>query len=604
MFTAIIGLDAFDPQKFERLYNQGRLPNLGRLADEAGYATLRVSDPPQSEISWTSIATGLNPGGHGIFDFVHRDPLSYTLVPSLLPTKRTALGINFVSPYNARTIFEQATHDGYPATAFWWPATFPARLDLPVHNIPGLGTPDIQGRLGLGSAFSADLPAHNPKHKTPVEQLRKQGNGRYSGVLLGPRLKGGNAELPFQLDILDEHRACMSIGKQSITLSLGVWSPILEVSFKVGFLSSVKAITRIILKQAGATPSLYFLPLQIHPLASPWPYATPPGFVKETWNTSPFLTLGWPQDTTALEEGWIRDDQFLTLCEEIETTREKIFTYHLRKTREGLFAGVFDSLDRIQHMFWRDHPEIIDAWYERLDGLVGRIERILPPRARLLVISDHGFNRFEYKVHLNTWLEANGYLKYKPGNNDPSITNVDWSQTRAYAIGLNSLYLNIAGREGQGMLNPAERDTLSSEIQSQLLALRGPDGQAVVQQAPTQAEAFEGPLSAYGPDLLIGYAPGYRASSETGTGGWAASIFETNQDHWGADHCISAAAVPGVLFSSQGLQSLSNPSYQDIPALAIGKAVDQPGNPSPPPTAASGEDQKTIEERLKSLGYL
>src|SRR4030065_243623 len=119
MRTVIIGLDAFDPVVFERLLNHGRAPNLAKFVDKQGYSRFSVSNPAQSEVSWTSIATGLNPGGHGIFDFVHRDPVSYTPYVSLLPTKSGLTGTPFVSPFSARSLFHQAVRQGYPAASLW-----------------------------------------------------------------------------------------------------------------------------------------------------------------------------------------------------------------------------------------------------------------------------------------------------------------------------------------------------------------------------------------------------------------------------------------------------------------------------------------------------
>ena len=135
------------------------------------------------------------------------------------------------------------------------------------------------------------------------------------------------------------------------------------------------------------------------------------------------------------------------------------------------------------------------------------------------------------------------------------------------------------------------------------MTLNGPDGRQAIQQVSPQKEAFDGSLTEYGPDLVVGYAPGYRASAQTGLGNWEDRIFEANSDHWGADHCIAPGAVPGVLFSNQGLANFPHPSYRDIPALAIGKNVQSSGAIKPPPTAGN-EDQKIVEERLKSLGYL
>lgn len=114
-------------------------------------------------------------------------------------------------------------------------------------------------------------------------------------------------------------------------------------------------------------------------------------------------------------------------------------------------------------------------------------------------------------------------------------------------------------------------------------------------------EAFEGPLAQYGPDLVLGYAPKYRASSETGLGGWGDETIEPNSDHWEADHCIDLAAVPGVLFSNRGLDNFPNPSFADIPEMTIGKELSARIASGP---VGTDEDQDVLEERLKGLGYL
>ena len=585
MHTLIIGLDAFDPGIVERMFAAGKLPHLSKFVSQDGYSRFAVANPPQSEISWTSIATGLNPGGHGMFDFVHRDPASYALNVSLLPTKKSVLGTSFTFPHNAPTIFDQAAKEGFPSTALWWPATFPAHLDSPVQNIPGLGTPDIQGRLGVGAAYSLDPALKDEKFKTPVEALKQTGKGRYSGFLKGPAQQKGKqlqeTILEFQLDVVDDQSARLTIGKQALTLTRGKWSPIFQVVFKVGLFVGIHAITRVVMNQVDPAV-LYFLPLQIHPLHSPWPYASPPGFVRQTWNTcGSFLSLGWPQDTTGLEEKWITDDQFLQLCDSIFSTRRNIFLHHLKSFNEGLFANVFDSLDRVQHMFLRDRPDVIESWYQKFDDLVGLAEKLVQNKGwqdtRIIVVSDHGFTHFDHKLHLNRWLLEHGYLTLKLDHQEQGLRSVDWSQTRAFAVGLNSLYLNQQGRESQGCVSPDQREALSEEIRAQLLALKGPDGRQVIQQVSLQKEAFDGPLTEYGPDFLVGYTPGYRASSQTGLGNWENTLFEANIDHWGADHCIAADAVPGVLFCNQGLSNFPHPSYRDIPALAIGKNVEKSG---------------------------
>ena len=612
MRTLILGLDAFDPSVFERLSSLGKLPNLGRYIQIGGYSRFGVANPSQSEVSWTSIATGLNPGGHGIFDFVHRDPATYSLYPSLLPTKRSLGGTQFASPFTARTIFDQVASQGYPATSLWWPATFPARLESPVRTIPGLGTPDIQGKLGVGTLFTTALKGPMQVGKTPNEPLRADGKDRFRGILNGPKqqTRGGvqTSALEFQIDRIDENSARLMIGSGTFDLKLGSWSPIFEVSFQLGRLISVQALARVLVGQLQPDLRLYFLPLQLHPLHSPWHYATPGGFVKETWQAKgPFLTLGWPQDTTGLEDGCITDEQFLDLCESIDRTRENVLMHHLRSFREGLMGIVFDSLDRVQHMFWRDHQDVIENWYMKLDALVGRVEAQLAAVStkeptRFFVVSDHGFARFDYKVNLNRWLLEKGYLSSSASDGAGKLQDVVWNKTQAYAVGLNSAYLNLAGREGKGTVIQAQQEQLENQIREELLGWQGPNGSPVVRQVWRRADVFEGKLIEYAPDLVVGFTPGFRASQENGLGNWSPHSVEPNHDHWGADHCIDPTTVPGVIFSDTGLADFPNPTYRDVPALTIGAAPDP--NRATAPAPYSDEDQEIVEERLRSLGYL
>ena len=611
MKTLILGFDAFDPSIFERLCERGQTPNLAKYVDANGYNRLEVSNPPQSEVSWTSIATGLNPGEHGLFDFVHRNPNTYKLNVSLLPTTQSFAGTKFAHPYNAHTLFDETAARGFPATSLWWPATFPARPESPVRALPGLGTPDIHGRLGVGTLFTSDIDLPALQGKTPIKLLKRVSKETYTQELAGPILKKKNGErestIQFQIDLDSDQSASLRIGKQQLKLKVGIWSPVLNLVFKLGPFIKVQVLTRLILTHTQPHISLYVLPLQIHPLHSPWPYATPRSFVKTLWKSQgAFLTIGWPQDTTALEEKCISDSQFLVLCDSIFTTRRNILMKELSNFHEGVLAIVFDSLDRIQHMFWRDRMDIIENWYIKLDAVVGEIDKELEKSshepAQVLIISDHGFTDFNYKVHLNRWLIEKGYLNQDSKNGAEKLSDVVWPQTQAFAIGLNSIYLNIAGREAQGKVQPGELEETANKIRTDLMSWQGPDGKQVVQNAWLNDQAFSGPFSAYGPDLVVGFSPGYRASAQTGLGEWTNQSIEPNRDHWGGDHCIDPTSVPGVIFARQGLEDFHNPSYRDIPFLAIGMAPRSGG--SVPPASLNDEETDIVEERLKSLGYL
>jgi predicted AlkP superfamily phosphohydrolase/phosphomutase len=604
MKTLILGFDSFDPALFEAMVGENQLPNLEKFTHHGGYSRLEVASPPQTEVSWTSIATGADPGGHGIFDFVHRDPATYMAYVSILPMRTTPMGEQFVAPYTAKTFFEEAADLGYPATALWWPAMFPARPELPVNTLPGLGTPDIRGQLGVGTLFTTE---EESKKKTRLEKLVSAGRGHFTASLPGPQTKGREGpetiRLELALDMLDDSSARLTIDGQQIDLRLGQWSDIVVLRFKAGMLFSIHAITRFLLTSLGSVTRLYALPLQIHPLHSAWHYASSRSFSKKLWNdVGPYLTLGWPQDTTALEDGCIDDNQFLELCQMIFARRVQILYYLMKDFREGVLASIFDDLDRIQHMFFHNRLDVVKDWYRHLDAFVGEVSTKVAAwsgKCRYLILSDHGFTVFEQKVHLNRWLLDNGYLFTTNGGGD--LGDVDWQKSRAYAVGLNSLYLNVEGREGQGRARAEDVEPLLSEIQTRLLTWQD-GGHPVVQRVRLKHETYSGPYTRFGPDLLVGYASGYRGSAETGLGKIPAASLEPNTDHWGADHSMDADIVPGVIFANRDLRDFGGISFRDIPFLAIGKHLD--GSNLKPPSQAVGEGQQALEERLKGLGYL
>lgn len=601
----MLGFDSFDPAVFDRMAGRNMLPNLERFAAHGGYSKLEVCSPPQTEVSWTCIATGADPGGHGIFDFVHRDPATYRPYVSILPTRKGMLGEQFVPPYTAKTLFEEAASLGFPATALWWPAMFPARPELPVITIPGLGTPDIRGQLGVGTLFTTE---EETKKKTTVVSLETDGRNRYKASIPGPQAQRRAGPqvltLPLAMEVLDAAAARISIEKTFFDVRLGEWSEIVELRFKAGMLFNIHAITRFILTSVNDAVRLYALPLQIHPLHTTMHYSSSGAFAKKLWKeVGPYLTLGWPQDTTGLEEGCITDDQFLDLCGQVFSRRIEILHHLMKGFKEGVLAGIFDDLDRIQHMFFHDRMDIVEEWYRTLDRFVGDVSEQISQwsgKYRFLILSDHGFSEFRTKVHLNRWLQEKNLLVKKINGSD--LEGVDWPQTKAYAVGLNSVYLNIAGREGQGCVHAAEVVDLLEAIKRKLSEWKDGNDRHLVQKVRLKHEIYEGPYTRFGPDLVVGYAPGFRGSAETGLGKIPDVPLEENTDHWGADHCMDADAVPGVIFANRNLRDFGGISFRDIPFLAIGKHLDQ--THIKPPSQSAGEGQKDVEERLKGLGYL
>ena len=482
---------------------------------------------------------------------------------------------------------------------------FPARPALPVNTLPGLGTPDIRGQLGVGTLLTTE---EEVLKKTKVVRLTAEGKNRFSASLPGPQTAGRDGprtiHLPLALEVLDSTSARLTVDQHQLDLQLGEWSDIVELRFKSGLLLTVHAITRFILTSLQGGIRVYVLPLQIHPLHSPWHYASSTSFSKKLWkDVGPYLTLGWPQDTTGLEDGCITDDQFLTLCQSIFERRIQILNYLMNDFREGVLAAIFDDLDRVQHMFFHNRMDVVQDWYRQIDRFVGDVSSQVEAwidKHRYIILSDHGFSQFEKKIHLNRWLLENGFLSVKNRGND--LSGVDWSKTRAYAVGLNSIYLNIAGREGQGIISADAVEPLLGEIKDKLLSWKDASQEHVIHRVRLKHETYSGPYTRFGPDLVVGYASGYRASAETGLGKVPNVSIERNTDHWGADHCMDADVVPGVIFVNRDLRDFGGISFRDIPFLAIGKHLDQSN--LKPPSQSADEGQKDLEERLKGLGYL
>jgi predicted AlkP superfamily phosphohydrolase/phosphomutase len=295
-----------------------------------------------------------------------------------------------------------------------------------------------------------------------------------------------------------------------------------------------------------------------------------------------------------LNEAVIDEDAFLQQAHDIDDERQRMFFAALDRLRQGCLVCVFDATDRIQHMFWRylepGHPALrgrngagqtgqaavaapgahagaIQHIYERNDALVGRVLDRMRDGDMLMVLSDHGFTSFRRGVNLNAWLARHGYLALQDGASGTAewFEGVDWSRTRAYALGLSGLFLNIAGREAQGMVHPgAEAAALKAELMAKLGGLVDDDTRdvAIVELFDT-AKIYHGPYLDNAPDLVVGYNAGYRVSWDCATGIVAGPVFEDNTKAWSGDHCVDPRLVPGVFFCSHGIDR-DDPTLLDI----------------------------------------
>jgi predicted AlkP superfamily phosphohydrolase/phosphomutase len=244
----------------------------------------------------------------------------------------------------------------------------------------------------------------------------------------------------------------------------------------------------------------------------------------------------------------------------------------LDRLDRGLLFCLFDTPDRLQHMFWRvrepDPPAnvgrpvaewagVIEAHYRECDAVVGRALARADERTLVVVLSDHGFTSFQRGVHLNTWLHDHGFLALAPGvapGDDAGdlLRHVDWGRTKAYALGLGSIYLNRRGREAQGVVGAADAAAVGRQIADGLTGLRdGVRGRTAVAGVSAREDVYAGPYTAEAPDLVVRFAPGYRVSWGTALGAVPGGHFEDNDRRWGGDHIVDPARVPGVLFMNR-----------------------------------------------------
>jgi predicted AlkP superfamily phosphohydrolase/phosphomutase len=563
----ILGIDGMDPDIFLYLKKQGKMPNLGSIADNGQFRYFNTANPPQSPVSWTNIATGKDAGIHGICDFLHRDPKTYTPELSLFGIEPYKGGVKYISRVRIPTVFKEAMDKGIKTILLRWPLTFPAPENLPSNSrmLCGMGVPDLLGTLGRYAFYSTDEGLSKKDLHGRFVHIRPNG-GKAKTELYGPRYRGLTGMKEAVIDMILERidgGLRIRLPDTTIDLRYGEWSPHTVLRFSTGMMGKVTGITRMVCVDTGDFPSLFVLPLQIYPKETKLPLSSPPSFGAELWDAiGDYLTLGMPEDTNGLKDELITEDIFLSLCKDIFDERKRMVEYLIKDFDSGIMACVFDTLDRIQHMFWRQDVNvsengkevsgIIANWYMEMDALVGWVQRSLGEDTPLFVISDHGFAPLDRYVHLNTWLANNGYMSFKRNKkgSGPLLEDVDWSKTVAYALGFNSIYINLKGREGKGIVEPEKMDLLCDEIVDKLSDWWDGDSK-VVRKVYKSREIYDDVKHNNGPDLIVGYNIGYRASKQTVLGAAPDGILiEDNHESWSGDHCCDPELVPGVLFGA------------------------------------------------------
>src|SRR5262245_40694220 len=468
----VMGFDGMDPTLARKFMDEGKLPNLKRLAEQGSFAPLQSSQPSESPTAWSSFATGANPGKHNIYDFVVRDINTY--LPDVGMKKKEPpeyrWGLVEIKPRKdislrgGTSFWLHAGRDGVQSIVLTVPMTWPPESIEHGEMLAGLPLPDMRDTIGTFYYWATDLTSFeegNTEFGGYLKTLLFEG-GVADTVLKGPEnpilrqeerelkdkkkkaaltdaeqkrldelAKGKDVLVPVKVKWSENAgQAEIEVQDQRLALKAGQWSDWVPLTFKFNFLATVHGMTQFYLVRADKELQLYASPVNMDPRNPPLPISKPDDFAPRlAKQLGIYRTLGWAESADkALNEGRLSEADFLYDAEKAFEDRERIILKNLERTDWDLFVAVIETTDRISHMMWRlidpkhpmydaalaaKHGDAIEKVYRRADSLVGRLLEKMPEGTTFMVMSDHGFHSFRRGVNLNTWLVQNGYMKFE-----------------------------------------------------------------------------------------------------------------------------------------------------------------------------------------------
>jgi predicted AlkP superfamily phosphohydrolase/phosphomutase len=618
----ILGFDGMDPKLVQKWMDEGKLPNLQKLAKRgSGVRPLTTTHSPESPTAWASFATGVNAGKHNIYDFLVRDTSSYLPDLGMVTREPPRFLLNYIpiSKPNIKSIrggtsfWVTAGNAGVRSSLLTVPVTYPPETVPNGEMLSGLPLPDIRGTMGTFYYFGTDLSRY------------EEGNTEFGGILkrlvfdgdvaqtelVGPpnpivrqQLRAARAKTPrseldkmkiAELEAREDVRvpltvhwnraaksATVNLGESTIHLAERQWSKWINLDFSINMLVRVHGMAQVYLVGAGPELQLYVSPVNWRPDSPPAPMSSPASLAADIYERlGPYRTLGWAEATWPLNEDRIDEKTFMEDLYRAFDDRAQVILQRLDAKQWDLLVGVIESTDRVQHMMWRlidpTHPmydkalasrfgDSIERVYRRCDQFVGEVVARVDPTTPILIVSDHGFHSFRQSVNLNTWLVQEGFMAIhgqQPGEKTLKDLfgggtfweNVDWTRTKAYAMGLGQIYVNLKGREGHGAVSPADSDAVQNALAGRLLTMTDPgSGARMVDAVYKRDDIYKGPFLNNASELQIGLADGYRVSWQSTLGGSPPGLVYPNMKKWSGDHgSYDYKQTAGLLISSRPL---------------------------------------------------
>jgi predicted AlkP superfamily phosphohydrolase/phosphomutase len=507
--------------------------------------------------------------------------------------------------------WEVAANAGKRAMVVHVPVTFPAH-DFPAGELlSGLGVPDMSGRVGKPFYFTSELDIHRAgsSNEFSIQVVQLDDNkGVIDTLIQGPPNKlfanPPYISIPMTVTVANDRNSLeIAVSGQRLTLRPGQWSGWVDFVFPFNRLIKVRGISRFHLISSQPEVKLYLSPINFDPRRLPpgFKISTPGALARQLASEyGLYKTIGWQIDTWAISEGFATEQMFWDDMNWTVAQDRKMFDSFLESDRD-LFVQQFEFPDRVAHVFWRladpQHPAydpaLVPRWgdailraYQLMDGIVGDAMRAAENHhAALIVLSDHGFASFRKAVNYNTWLVTNGYLALQSGVQVKERTvemlfdqgqfweNVDWSKTRAYAMGLGEVYINLRGREAHGVVQPgAQYDALKNELKQKLVAMLDPQtGEHPVRRVLAREEIYRQFDPNMIPDLFVTNNDGYRVSWQTSLGGIPKELLEPNKQVWSGDHCsVDPEIVRGIFFYNRKLTTERAPYIADVYPTVLG----------------------------------
>jgi predicted AlkP superfamily phosphohydrolase/phosphomutase len=550
---------------------------------------------------------------------VRREPPNFLF--NYIPTSRPKV----FSTRGGTSFWVTAGQAGVRSSILTVPVTFPPEEVPNGELLAGLPLPDIRGTMGTFSYYATDLSRYeegntemggilrrlvmdgdvartelvgppNPVIRQQIQAIRAK----------SPKLSDADRKAIAELEPNEDVRlpmtirwnraaknATVDIGGQSLALAPGKMSRWIDLEFRINFLVRIHGMTQLLLINADNELQLYVAPVNWKPDNPPVPMSSPASFAGQLFDTLGYYrTLGWAEATWPLNEGRMDEQTFLDDAYQAFDDRAQVILNRIDARKWDVLVGVIETPDRVQHMMWRlldpKHPmhdaalaakfgDSIERIYRRADTFIAEVLEHLEPGTELMIVSDHGFHSWRKAVNLNTWLVQQGYMVVQgqqPGEKKLEDLfgggefweNVDWSRTRAYAMGLGQVYFNLRGREAQGIVSPgAEASALADELSARLLTMTDPeDGAKIIRAVYKRDDIYTGEFIGNAAELQVGMEEGYRVSWQTTLGGSPAGIVYANMKKWSGDHGgYDFATTAGVLITTRKVAK-ADPSIMDV----------------------------------------